>query len=169
MFRNIPILLAMIHMIISISADKFNQNTPERSSSKCEILSLRLKRHKLAMFQIKLRTDKNTIEGLDIFERNVTIKNSDTCDNQVSQFSCPAKKVFKKYPDHFPAHSIEKECLCKKCAFFATTNLIDIGCKPVYELLPVLIHNQKSCKWVESLRPKVIGCQCSFNRDINIF
>ena len=144
---------------LSLSTVRLNITAGSLFSSNCEILPLEFMRNKLAVFGVKMnkmgskRNDKKIFDKLDIFERTFTIENRDFCANKDLKSLCPSQRVIKSYPGHFPEHSTENECLCNNCSSL----MPDAGCKPVYKLQPVLILNKKSCKWIETMRPRVVG------------
>ena len=135
---------------------------------KCSNPDLKLK---LTIFKESLKNKKfSETRQVPLIERNLTIDAS-KCKTVTSQFMCPTETVIRIFQDQFPFFMVEQKCLCDRCRMplVSNENLLrrNTRCKPVTENLPVLI--KKGCEWRGALIPRVIGCQCTLSRNINIF
>ncbi len=136
------------------------------NKTSCELIDQIVKRSQLVNFRLKIQKNEINIRELPIISRNLRDKNIfDITDHKCnSVIGCPSKTVLRFYPNQFPFHSVEEECLCNGCL-----SEINTVCLPNVEFIPVLDFDADKCTWVEKLRPVITGCQCTFTRQMNIF
>ena len=170
MFKIFYLQNAIIFFAVLADLETVKSLTNTNQTTNCFLKANRAKIDQLVKFKLKILRNEVNIMKLPIINKSFFLSSNvirildQKClvPIEFNDDSCPSKPVLRLFPNQFPMHMVEQECLCGKCRDGAS-------CLPNIDLQAVLVYNAEQCVYDEKLRPRVILCECMFTRDMSIF
>ena len=160
-------ILSFSNQVKTVTSNSLQKRFPHLIKTTCD-MSIEKKRFLLATFKNRIRLEKVNLNKIHVLERNSSADNNG-CRPVNMNFLCPMRTVLTKFSNQYPSHMIEKRCTCDQCTSLGSIQNLNLGCQTILEYVEVLFLNKVTCEWTPALRPKVIGCQCTLVRNIELF
>jgi len=163
--------LRSVIIFFTVFADLETVKTLSVNQTGCILSADKAKRSQLISFKLKLIKNTIDIHKVPIVARQLPQKTERQCPahQSLGALSCPTKSVFRVFPNQFPFHLIEQECVCDRCGLGSEVLDMNTACLPNVDFDAVLEFNAERCEWEEKLRPRVTACQCTWTREVNAF
>jgi hypothetical protein len=163
--------LRSVTVFFAVFADLETVKTLSANQTSCILLANQAKRAQLISFKLKLLKNTIDIHKVPIVARQFPQNTAQQCPahQSLGALSCPTKSVFRMFPNQFPFHLVEQECVCDRCGLGSEALGRNTACLPNVDFEAVLEFNAERCEWEEKLRPKVTACQCTWTREVNVF